>query len=203
MRITIHQPEYLPWLGFFHKLARADVYVALDNVQYRHKYFQNRNRLRGPAGALWINIPVLRKGKRAQLIKEVEINNTETRWRQKNWKSIHLNYKKSPYFAEYSDYFESIYSKEWRLLADMNLEIIQNCLRFLGLHTKVIRASGLDIAGSGPQLILDICKKLNAETYISGICGIAGRGREFEGELRSQKIKVIYDEFYLLAAEFA
>ena len=86
MKVTIHQPEHMPWLGFFHKISMADVYVALDNVQYQHKYFQNRNKIRDVSGEIWLNVPVLRKGKRSQLIKDVEINTGEERWQEKNWK---------------------------------------------------------------------------------------------------------------------
>ena len=196
MRITIHQPEHLPWLGFFHKIGIADMYVVLDNVQYRHKYFQNRNRIRGISGEEWLNVPVLVKDRRSQLIKDVEINNTDKRWKQKNWKAIVLNYRKSLYFSRYSDYFESLYSKEWRFLADFNLEAIKSCLQFLGLDTRVIKASESGADGKGPQFLLNICKVLNADTYISGISGIAGKGKAYEDEFSRHGIKVIYDEFH-------
>ena len=74
MIVTIHQPEHLPWLGFFHKFAQADLLVLLDNVQYRHKYFQNRNRIRSHDGETWINVPVLLKEYDRPLIKDVRIN---------------------------------------------------------------------------------------------------------------------------------
>ena len=196
MKVTIHQPEHMPWLGFFHKISAADVYVALDNVQYRHKYFQNRNKIRSFSGEAWLNVPVLRKNKRSQLLGKVEINNGEKRWQQKDWKSIYLNYKKAPYFADYADYFEDVYKREWQLLADLNLDIIQNCLHFLDINTKVIRASELGVEGLGAQLVLDICKVLDTGVYISGISGIAGNGRDYEDRFFEQGIKVIYDEFH-------
>lgn len=196
MRITIHQPEHLPWIGFFHKIGIVDIYVALDNVQYRHKYFQNRNRIRGSSGEEWLNVPVLVKGRRPQLIEDVEINSTDKRWKQKNWKAIFLNYRKSSYFARYSDYFEVLYTKEWKFLADLNLNIIQNCMRFLGLNTKIVKASQLGVSGKGPQLLLDICKALNADIYVSGISGIAGKGKVYEDDFSRYGIKVIYDEFH-------
>ena len=76
MILTIHQPEYLPWMGFFTKLLYADVYVALDTVQYRHKHFQNRNRIMTANGERWLTVPVHKRG----LIQDIEIDNS------KNWK---------------------------------------------------------------------------------------------------------------------
>lgn len=196
MHITIHQPEHLPWLGFFHKINMADVYVVLDNVQYRHKYFQNRNRIRASSGEVWLNVPILRKCKRFQLIKEVAINNDIERWQQKNWKSIYLNYKKAPCFAKYAEYFEELYSKEWQLLVDLNIDIIKNCLQFLGITVQVVYASQLKVEGRGEQLVLDICKALNADVYISGISGIAGKGKDYKDKFSEHGIKVIYDDFH-------
>lgn len=195
-RITIHQPEHMPWLGFFHKISMADVYVVLDNVQYRHKYFQNRNKIRDISGETWLNVPVLGKTRRS-LIKDVEIDNSNnSRWGGRNWKRIYFSYKNAPYFTMYADYFENLYSKEWQLLIDLNLDIIQNCLEFFNINTKIIRASELGIEGQGEQLILDLCKKLHPDVYISGTLGIAGKGKAFEGKFLEQGIKVIYQEFH-------
>jgi hypothetical protein len=174
----------------------ADVYVALDNVQYQHKYFQNRNKIRDFSGEIWLNVPVLRKGKRSQLIKDVEINKGEERWQEKNWKRIYFSYKDAPYFSMYADYFENLYSTDWQLLVDLNLDIIQNCLKFFGINTKIIRASELGIEGQGEQLIVDICKALHPDVYISGITGIAGKGRAFEGKFLEEGIQVFYHEFH-------
>lgn len=196
MIVTIHQPEHMPWLGFFDKMRRAELFVFLDNVQYRHKYFQNRNRIRSSNGETWLNVPVLTKGKREQLINEVEIDTREVRWRQKCWASISLNYQKAPYFEGYRDFFQDLYEKEWHLLSDLNEFIISYIIRELGLTVKLVKASELQVSGIGERLILDICKEVGAKTYISGVSGIGGRGREFESEFSKEGIEVIYQEFY-------
>lgn len=196
MKLTIHQPEYMPWLGFFHKINMADVYIALDNVQYRHKYFQNRNKIRDVSGETWLNVPVSRKDRRLKLIKDVEIDNTDIKWQKNNWKRIYFGYKKAQYFNKYAGYFEGLCSTEWKLLVDLNLDIIKNCMKFLGITTKIIRASELGVEGNGEQLILDICKALKPDVYISGMSGIAGRGKEFEEKFLEEGIKVIYQEFH-------
>ena len=75
MIVTIHQPEHLPWLGFFDKIRQVNLYIILDHVQYRKNYYQNRNRVCGDRGAEWLTVPVLTKGKLAQPINEVQIDN--------------------------------------------------------------------------------------------------------------------------------
>ena len=196
MIVTIHQPEHMPWLGFFDKVRQAELFVFLDNVQYRHKYFQNRNKIRSSNGETWLNVPVLTKGKRGQLIKEVEIDNREVRWREKCWISISLNYKKAPFFERYRNFFQNLYEKEWPLLSDFNEYIISYIAEELNLNVRTVKASELQVSGNGEELILDICKEVGAKTYISGISGIAGRGKEFESEFSKEGIDVVYQEFY-------
>lgn len=196
MKVTIHQPEHMPWLGFFDKVRQAEVFVFLDMVQYRHKYFQNRNRIRSSNGVVWLNVPVLTEGRREQLINEVEIDTRQYRWREKCWKSIVLNYHNAPFFNRYHEFFKNLYEKEWYLLYDLNEFIISYIIRKLNLNVKLIKASELPVSGSGERLILEICKEVGAKTYISGVSGIAGRGREFESEFSKEGIAVIYQEFY-------
>src|SRR5437588_12468547 len=76
---AIHQPNYIPWLGYFFKIAHADKFVFLDNVVYPDTSFVNRNSIKTPSGPAWLTIPVIRKGRRGQLIGEVETDNTD-RW---------------------------------------------------------------------------------------------------------------------------
>ena len=196
MIVTIHQPEHMPWLGFFDKMRQAELFVFLDNAQYRHKYFQNRNKIRSSNGETWLNVPVLTKGRREHLINEVEIDNRQVRWREKCWRSISASYQKAPFFERYCDSFKNLYEKEWYLLSDLNEFIITYIARELNLNVKLLKASELSVSGSGERVLLDICKELGAKTYISGVSGIAGRGREFESEFSKEGIEVVYQEFY-------
>jgi hypothetical protein len=196
MIVTIHQPEHLPWLGFFHKAAQADLFVLLDNVQYRHKYFQNRNRIRSTEGETWITVPVLLKGQGRPLLQDVRINSSEVRWREKHWKTISLNYRKAPHFSEHSEFFEGVLGQPWENLAELNISLIRYLFVAFGISTKVVRASELGVGGVGSDLILQIVEKLNADCYISGISGIAGKGTESEAEFRSRGIEVRYQQFY-------
>lgn len=195
MRITIHQPEHMPWLGFFHKITDVDKYVVLDSVQYRHGYFQNRNRVRGKNGMLWINVPVKTKGKRIQKINEVEINN-DIPWQRKCLNTISLNYNKTPYYSDYISQIKSLYEQPWSMLVDFNLAAIRLLLGLMHSPVHIVFSSELGVSGGECEDILRICKLLNAKEYISGISGIAGRGKEGMVSFTRENIKVIYQEFH-------
>jgi len=144
MIVSIHQPEYLPWLGFFHKVHQSDIFVLLDNVQYEKNYFQNRNKIRTQSGRTWLTVPVLTKGKSNQQINEVKIDN-KSNWSKKHWRSIDLNYKNAPYFDNYREFFFDLYKKEWIKLVDLNETIITYLIKELEIDLKLIKSSELNI----------------------------------------------------------
>ena len=94
--IGIHQPEYLPWMGFLNKLSNSDVFVILDNVQYRRNYFQNRNRIRTATGWSWLTVPV-KKAPLETPIMDIEIDNSRP-WGENHMKGLSQNYSKAPHF---------------------------------------------------------------------------------------------------------
>lgn len=170
MILTAHQPVYLPWLGLFHKIALSDAFCYFDDVQYLKKDWNNRNKIKTQNGALWLTVPVLSKGYREKKIKEIEIDNSVA-WQRKHWRSIYLNYKKAPYFNEYSDFFEDVYKREWPYLADLNEYMLKWFLKELGIKVKYYKASELNFKGYKSDLVLDMCKKLGANLYIFGALG--------------------------------
>ena len=206
MIVSIHQPDYLPWLGFFDKILRCDVFVLLDNVQFSKNYFTNRNKIRTAAGSAtsqgwtWLTVPVLTKGKADQRIDEVQINNiSERRWAEKHWKSIEQSYKKALFFSKYADFFYQLYSKELDSLTELNKTIIQYLVSAFGLNTRICEvaeireAAPLAVEGKGGELLCNICQSLGADTYLSGAFG-----KEYldEGLFTDHEIKVVYQEFF-------
>lgn len=191
MIVTIHQPEHIPWLGFFNKVEQAELLVLLDVVQYRKNYFQNRNRILGPDGTIWLTVPVLTKGHMSKTIKDMEINNA-TSWRDKYWKSIYYNYKKHPYFADYAPFFEETCKREWQLLVELNEYIIRYFLDVLGIKTEVLRASEMGAEGTRSELLLDICLRTNATAYLAG-----QHGKDYLNEtiFAEQDIQVMHHQF--------
>ena len=169
--VAIHQPNYLPWLGYFYKICQSDVFVFLDNVQYTKNNIINRNKIKTPQGAMWLTVGVLTKGHRGQLISEVEINNGVA-WNKVHKKSIFQNYSKAAYFEKYSPFFEHIYDSDWGKLADLNEALIKLICKLLGIKDiKFIRASELAVSGTETRLLMNICKEVGADTYLSGFGG--------------------------------
>ncbi|MBI2251217.1 MAG: WbqC family protein, partial [Armatimonadetes bacterium] len=191
MKIAIQQPECLPWPGFFDKMANCDVFVLLDNVQFKKRYFENRNKIRTKDGWQWITIPVKVKGKYKQRINEVEIDNS-INWQKKVLGTLTYNYIKAKYYNEYFDNFEKIILKKYDKLIDFNLNFINLFKEILKIETKIILASILNINEEGSDLILNISEKLGAEVYISGPDGAKYLREE---EFKEKGIKIIYHHY--------
>jgi hypothetical protein len=168
MRVTIHQPEHLPWAGFFAKASRADKLVLLDNVQFRRNYFQNRNRILTPMGEGWLTVPVLSKGHTHSVLRDMRINNTDRRWRLRCWRMILGSYGGLPYFDVYRDFLEDMYAQEWDLLTVLNEHVIRQLCAWLQLDVAIQRASDLNVSGSSSQLLLEICLATGATEYVAG-----------------------------------
>lgn len=170
MILTVHQPAYLPWLGYFDKIKRSDVYVYLDSVQFEERSFINRNRIKTPQGPIWLTIPVKSKGHRDSTLRETEIDYSQN-WKAKHLKSIHANYKKAPYFDERYPLLEALYQPDHRLLADLCYEHLLFWLEQLGIEKTIVRSRDLPITSKKSQLILDICRHFGADGYLSGALG--------------------------------
>ena len=144
MIVAIHQPQFFPWLGYFDKMRRADVFCHLDNVQYKKNEWQNRNRIKTASGMQWLTVPV--KYHFPQKINEVKINNA-VNWKHKHLQSLITNYRRAPFFDEYVDFFNEMYSNNWESLAELNMAFIEQFRSLLGLEDKTgLVASGLDLS---------------------------------------------------------
>jgi len=168
--VTIHQPEHLSYLGFFHKVSMADTLVLLDNVQFEKNYFQNRNRVYTSAGVQYITVPVNDPSRK---IREVKIADEFYKAvRRKNTKTIEMAYAKAPYWKVYGNAFLDIYNMDVERLAAYNEMLLKFILECLHIEVEVIRASELGVKGAKSDLLLDICHKVGADKYISGKSGL-------------------------------
>ena len=170
--LTAHQPLYLPWLGFFHKVAMSDIFCLWEDVQFSPKDFMHRNRIKNPNGeAMWITVPILTKGYREKTINDMCIDNNQ-KWRRTHWNSILTSYgKKAPYFESYSDFFETTYKKNWDKIADLDEYLLKYLLKELGISVKFVKASEQNFEGGKSDRVLDMCVKLGADAYIFGELG--------------------------------
>lgn len=165
MLIAIHQPQYLPWLGYIEKIDRADVFVILDNVQYKKNEWQNRNRIKTAQGWQWITVPVLYRF--PEKINEVRINN-KTSWRRKHLQALISNYAKSPYFTKHKEHFEDMYGRNRERLVDINTDCIKYLANAFGIKTRIVMASEMKLREDPTERLIDICKNLNGNVYLAG-----------------------------------
>lgn len=190
--IAIMQPTYLPWLGYFDLMDRVDSFVLLDSVQFSKRSWQQRNRIKGPDGALWLSVPVLSKGLRAQLIADVEIDPSAS-FADKHLRTIAHLYADAPFFQRYMDPLSAILRGKRRLLADMNIELMEWMCRCMEISTETVRSSSLEAAGKRVDLLIAICRELGADRYISPE---GSRGYIQENDLfGSNGIELIYHEY--------
>jgi hypothetical protein len=167
VKVAIQQPTYLPWLGYFEQIARADVFVFLDIVQFEHRSWQNRNRLKTVAGdVFWLSVPVTDLPLDTP-IKDVTIAAANKSWRKKHLGSIRANLGSAPYFKQYFPIIEQWLTTDYTLLADLNIAGIMAMVELLKIETRILRASDLPVEGARSDLVLSICRALNANEYYS------------------------------------
>ncbi len=167
MICAIHQPQFIPWLGYFDKIARSDVFVFLDTVQFKKNEYQNRNRIFTPQGPRWLTVPV--SFDFGDPLNRVRIA-PDPRWRKKMLRTVEQNYRKAPGFAAVYPTFEAlILESGWDSLAELNGATVLWLMELLALDTPTVRASELGELAEEPTLrLIDICRKLGADTYLSG-----------------------------------
>ena len=172
MIIAIHQPNYLPYLGFFDKMLKADHFVILDDAQFSKGDFHNRNRINTAAGPKWLTIPV--KGT-FMPIKDIVIKKSHRfsgmKWSEYHLKLIKENYLKTKYFEILFSRLEEIYKQEYEKLLEVNLALIFLLKELFEIKTPVCLSSKLGIRRSSTQRLIDICNYFSAETYLSGKSG--------------------------------
>jgi hypothetical protein len=170
MRVTIHQPQYLPWVGLFDKIDQADGFVLLDTVQFSKHGWQNRNRIKTVAGPAWLTVPV--RQRLGQPMAEVAIDNGAT-WARQHRQALASAYGGAPFFAGHRPFFDALYRARWDRLLDLNLEAFRYLAGALGVSAKVVLASSLEARGTATERLVSICRAVGADTYLAGAGGHA------------------------------
>ena len=190
MIVAIHQPQFFPWIGYFYKIAACDLFIYLDDVQFKKNEFQNRNKIKTAQGPRWLTVPV--RYSFGQSMREVETDNRRN-WRHAHLQTLRTNYAPAPWFQEYFPRLEALYAREWDNIAEFNIATVNLMMEFLGLKVERRRSSELPSKGASTQRLVSLCSGLGAQTYLSGAgardyldaslfaqAGIALRYQEFE-----------------------
>jgi hypothetical protein len=192
MIVSVNQPAYLPWLGYFHRIAISDAHIVLDAVQFEKNGFTNRNKVRTHEGWCWLSVPVKTAGRFQELpISGLEIAN-EKAWAAKHWATLRFNYSKAPFFDQHARFFETVYARQWHKLSDLAREITEYLLSAFNIGTKLRLSSDMKVFGKKDELVLNLCRQLGATVYLSGQLG---KNYLREELFREQGITVRYHNY--------
>ena len=171
MILAAHQPQYLPWLGYFDKMDQVDIFVFLDNVQFKKNEWQNRNRVKGPGGSQWLTVPV--RYRFPQKLGTVKIANGH--WLRKHRRTLELSYARSPFFSRESTLLDALYGREWSELVSLNTESIRLLARRFDITTPLYLGSEFpDLPDDqADERLLALCQRVGADTYLAGAGGQA------------------------------
>jgi len=194
MIVAIHQPNYLPYLGFFDKMKNSDIFVIYDDAQFNKSDFQHRNRIRIYHGWKWLTVPVEKK---RIPINEVKIRNEVKTWKGVKWsdahfRDIHDNYKDAPYYSVYADELMRIYKRNYEKLVDLNMELIRFLMKAFDIDVEIVFSSDLGFTSKSTQRLVEIVEALGGDVYLSG-----PKGRDYlDVSLFERKgIKVVFQDF--------
>jgi|SRR5581483_5334775 hypothetical protein len=189
-KVAVIQSNYIPWKGYFDIIHDADLFIFYDDVQYTKNSWRNRNRIKTAQGLCWLTIPVGQREDR--LICEVEI--PDEPWTKKHWTTIKQSYAKTPFFAQYREFFEFVYlESRWRNLSELNQFLIKTISRdFLGITTKFEDSRQYHAQGQKLDRLIDLLTKAGAELYISGP---TAKGYINEQRFVEAEIELVYKDY--------
>lgn len=171
MIVAAHQPAFLPWLGYLDKVARADVFVVMDDLQFEVGNFQHRNRVRLASGPHWLTVPLLR-GRQLDRISDKRIDNTglggRHHWQHRAWRTLELNYHRAPHWGALAAELAPVFQRRWDRLIDVDLCMFDIACRWFHIDTPIVRSSTLGLRGARTERIANMCDAIGARTYLSG-----------------------------------
>jgi hypothetical protein len=191
--VVIHQPDFAPYLGFFHRFLHADFYIALDHVQYVNgssRAWTHRDKIKTAQGEKWLTISV-KKAPRETAISQIELS-SDTDWRQGNLSLLEQNYRKAPCYSELMPELERLYAQPFHMLRDFNMASIEMLMDMLDVRLPWVWSSSLDPVGAKNELLVDLLQKVSATHYLSGV----GARDYFQQEPFAEAgIEVIWQDF--------
>ncbi len=165
--LAITQPTYLPWLGYFEQMARADIFVFLDTVQFAHQTWQSRNRIRDREGkALWLTVPVASHHLGVPIC-DIRIAEQPSNWRRKHLNSVRTHLGGTAHLDTVLEILESAFDQNHEWLVDLNMDLIKRVRQKLGIQTRLLRASELQAQGSRADLLLTVCQELHCNRFLA------------------------------------
>ncbi|MFD0774455.1 WbqC family protein [Streptomonospora algeriensis] len=192
MRVAMHQPHYLPWLGLIDKVDQSDLFVVLDQVQYERRGWQNRNYVAAKSGPVLLTVPVIQRN-RGERILDKTIDNSHP-WQEKHRRTLEEHcYRGAPFWPGFREGILGLYEQEWENLADLAMATMRTALDGFGIRTPLVRASELgEFPGQKSELLAQLAAKVGATTMLSGD---GARGYVDAGVFSRYGVAVEWQEF--------
>ncbi len=189
MLVTIHQPCYIPYLGIFHKIWKADEFVYLDDAQYSNGYVFEWNRIKTPQGECRLKVPLYRDfGKSLLEVKPKD----ELGWQDKHIKTVDMNYKKAPFHDELLPLYAETISKHYDSLGELNIATMNMFFEWFGWNKPITRSSIWNLEERSESRVIEICKRMHADAYYSGTGGANYQDPE---HYKEANIELIYQQW--------
>lgn len=189
MIVSIHQPDYIPYLGLFYKISQSDKFVFLDDCQFSNDNMHHWNRVKTPQGECRLKIPV------HQHLGDT-INNVRTKdelsWKEKHLKTLEMNYKKAPFFEKIFPDFKDLLLTQYESIAEQNIAINTWIANSFGMCVDFYKTSDMQIDSTNERRVIDICKQLGGDVYISGN---GARAYQTEEHFLSDGVQLVYTDY--------
>jgi len=196
MIVTVHQPHFLPWLGYLHRMAQADLFILLDHVQFERRNYQNRTMIRFDGEARWLTVPVEQRSQKERIDDKCidnSLHGTTRWWSPGHFQTIRQAYRGAPFMDEYAPALRRIFETRWPRLVELNAALLELLRDAFGIRTKLVRSSDLNVAGAKSELILNLCRAVGADALLAGL----GGSRTYLDKDRFERdgVRVLYQAF--------
>lgn len=174
MIVAIHQPHFLPWLGYLDRMIHADLFIVLDHVQFERRNYQNRTRILNNGLEHWLTVPVLQRSQQERVIDKMIDNplvSDQRAWGAKHYQTLRYAYRNADYFGMYGPELQKILCARWEYLVDLDQALLDFLRDTLMIHTPLVKSSELNVQSNRSDLILDLCRAVGADTYLAGMGG--------------------------------
>jgi hypothetical protein len=195
MIVAIHQPHFLPWLGYLHRMAQADAFVLLDHVQFERRNYQNRTMIRMNGEARWLTVPVLQRSQKERIVDKQVDNRLEGAkwWSPNQFSTLRHAYREAEFFGAYAAQFRSLFDTRFERLVDLNQAALDLLREAFGIRTPLLRSSELAVEGARGDLILNICTAVGADALLVGFGG--SRGYLDTGAFARAGVRIVPHQF--------
>ena len=174
MLVAVHQPHYIPWLGYLDRMVKADLFVVLDHVQFERRNFQNRTTILLEGEGKLLTVPVVQVSQKETIL-EKAVDNSETgsrQWGPIHFKTLKYAYRKAPFFAQHAPRLQEILEARWEKLVDLDLAMLDFVREAFQITTPIVRSSQMKAGGARSELLLNLCREIGPDsTFLGGLGG--------------------------------